>query len=146
MQLNNLSKTKNQKRVRRIGRGGKRGTFSGRGVKGQKSRAGRKMRPEWRDVLKRIPKRRGYKFKSVAERPSILNLSQIDRFFKEGELVSATSLLNKNLIDKIKGRTPEVKILGDGELNKKLDFKGVAVSQSAKAKIEKAGGKILEAN
>jgi ribosomal protein L15 len=53
-------------------------------------------------------------------------------------------LLNKNIINKIKGRMPEVKILGDGELGKKLDFVGVSVSQSVKVKIEKAGGKISQ--
>jgi large subunit ribosomal protein L15 len=153
MQINNLIETKNpfgpssgrrQKTKRRIGRGGKRGTYSGRGLKGQKSRAGRKLRPEWRDVLKRIPKRRGYKFKSIRQKPSVLNLGQLDKFFKEGELINLASLLNKNLIYKIKGRIPAVKILADGELNKKIDFKGVAVSQSARAKIEKAGGTISQ--
>ncbi len=123
MQLNQISSIKKQKTGRRIGRGGKRGTYSGRGVKGQKSRAGRKLRPEWRDVLKRIPKKRGYKFKSIQEKPSVLNLGQLDKFFKEGELINENSLLSKGLIAKIKGGMPEVKILGDGEINKKLEFK-----------------------
>ncbi len=143
MQLHQISPTRIQKTKRRIGRGGKRGTFSGRGVKGQKARAGRKMRPEWRDVLKRIPKRRGYKFKSISQKPQILNLGQINNHFKENELVAPGTLLSGGLINKIKGRLPEVKILGSGELNKKLDFRGVKISASAKAKIEKAGGKIL---
>ncbi len=142
MQLNQISSIKKQKTARRIGRGGKRGTYSGRGVKGQKSRAGRKLRPEWRDVLKRIPKKRGYKFKSIQEKPSVLNLGQLDKFFKEGELINENSLLSKGLIAKIKGGMPEVKILGDGEINKKLEFKGLKFSESAKAKVEKAGGKI----
>ena len=73
MQLHQLS-SQNQKRAKRVGRGGKRGTYSGKGVKGQKARAGRKLRPEWRDALKRIPKRRGYKFKSIKSRPAVLNL------------------------------------------------------------------------
>ncbi|MBU1102220.1 50S ribosomal protein L15 [Patescibacteria group bacterium] len=142
MQLHQISPTKKQKSKRRVGRGGKRGTYSGRGVKGQKSRAGRKMRPEWRDVLKRIPKRRGYKFKSIQEKPCILNLGDLNSAFKENELITAGVLLNKGLINKIKGRMPEVKILGDGELNKKLDFKGLKMSASAKSKIERAGGKV----
>lgn len=125
-----------------MGRGGKRGTFSGRGVKGQKSRAGRKLRPEWRDVLKRIPKRRGYRFKSLEKKPQVVNLEQLNRAFGENELVSARTLLNKGLIIKIKDRVPEIKILGSGELNKKLDFKGLAMSQGAKQKIIKAGGLI----
>lgn len=143
MQLNQLSKTKKQKIARRVGRGGKRGTYSGRGVKGQKARAGRKMRPEWRDVLKRIPKRRGYKFKSLKEKPVVFNLGQLNNIFNEGDLVNTGVLLNKGLINKIKGKVPQVKILGEGELLKRLDFKGILMSASAKEKIEKAGGKIL---
>jgi large subunit ribosomal protein L15 len=142
MQLHQISSQKNQKNKKRVGRGGKHGTFSGRGVKGQKSRAGRKLRPEWRDVLKRIPKRRGYRFKSLQVKPQVVNLEQLNHAFKENELVSARTLLNKGLIIKIKDRAPKIKILGSGELNKKLDFKGLAMSQGAKQKITKAGGLI----
>lgn len=142
MQIHQIGNTQKQKGRRRIGRGGKRGTYSGRGVKGQKARAGRKLRPEWRDVLKRIPKRRGYRFKSIKTKPAVLNLNDLNSIFKEGEIVTVSVLANKGLINKIKGKTPAVKILGDGQLNKKLDFKGVAVSKSAREKIEKAGGKI----
>lgn len=146
MQLHQLLPTKKQKSKKRIGRGGKRGTYSGRGIKGQKARAGRKLRPEWRDTLKRIPKRRGYRFKSIKERPAVLNLDRLDPFFKDGDLITPAILQQKGLIVKIKGRIPVVKILGDGELTKKLDFKGLKVSQSAREKIEKAGGKLIEAN
>jgi len=142
MRINQLSKNKNNRTKKRVGRGGKHGTYSGRGLKGQKSRAGRKLRPEWRDSLKRIPKRRGYRFKSIAARHWILNLDLIVKNFGENELVDAASLLKKGLVDKIKGRMPEIKILGDGELTKKLDFKGIMVSAGARAKIEKAGGVI----
>ena len=143
MQLNQFKKSQSQKLKRRVGRGGKRGTYSGRGVKGQKSRAGRKLRPEWRDALKKIPKHRGYKFKSIQKMTEILNLVVLDRTFKENELVTVSALLNKGLVGKIKGRLPQVKILGGGELSKKLDFKGLVISKSAKEKIEKAGGKIM---
>jgi len=142
MQLNQLSPAKKQKNKKRVGRGGKRGAYSGRGIKGQKARAGRKLRPEWRDVLKRIPKRRGYNFKNIRNKPAILNLGQLS-IFKEGELVTVAALLSRGLISKIKGRAPEVKILGEGELTQKLDFKGLKVSAGAKEKIEKAGGEII---
>ena len=142
MQLNQITATKYQKKSQRVGRGGKRGTYSGRGIKGQRSRAGRKLRPEWRDVLKRIPKLRGYRFKSIKTRPAVLSLADLNKNFKENEMITAGALLNKGLIGKIKGRMPEVKILGSGELSKKFDLKGIAVSAAAKAKIEKAGGKI----
>lgn len=142
MQLHQLLSTQKQKTKKRVGRGGKRGTYSGRGIKGQKARAGRKLRPEWRDVLKRIPKKRGYKFKSIKEKPTILNLNKLNAIFKDGDLLTPAVLLQRDLIAKMKGRMPEVKILGEGELTKKLDFKGLKVSQSAREKIEKAGGKI----
>ncbi len=142
MQLHQLSPIKKQKTKKRVGRGGKRGTYSGRGIKGQKARAGAKIRPAWRDLIKQIPKKRGYKFKPVSKKPAIVNLGAINKFFNEGEIVSLQSLLQKRLISKIKGRLPEVKILGEGEINKKLTFKGLETSEGAKKKIEKAGGAI----
>lgn len=142
MQLHQLSSIQKQKVRKRVGRGGKRGTYSGRGIKGQKARAGRKLRPEWRDVLKRIPKRRGYRFRGAKEQSVVLNLGKLDQFFKDGDLVTPDVLFKKGLVVKTKGRTPLIKILGDGALTKKLDFKGFQISQGAKEKIEKAGGKI----
>ena len=56
--INEIKRAHALKGKRRVGRGGKRGTYSGRGIKGQKSRSGRKLRPEWRDALKSIPKKR----------------------------------------------------------------------------------------
>ncbi|MBI4709119.1 MAG: 50S ribosomal protein L15 [Candidatus Portnoybacteria bacterium] len=143
MQLHQIRSTNKQKTKKRVGRGGKRGTFSGRGVKGQKSRAGAKIRPEWRDLVKQTPKMRGYKFRSTQTKPLIINLGFLGKFFKEGEIVSIKSLLERKLISRIKGRMPEVKILGDGEIKKKLSFKGLQISQSAKEKVEKAGGNII---
>lgn len=64
MQLNQLKPKIKNKNSKRVGRGGKRGAYSGKGLKGQKSRAGRKIRPQIRDIIKRIPKKRGYRFKS----------------------------------------------------------------------------------
>lgn len=135
MQFHQLfSKTKYRK-SKRIGRGGKRGTYSGRGIKGQKARAGHKIRPAMRDILKKIPKLRGYKFKSFQARPAIVNLGDIAKKFKVGDTVSPESLLKVGLVSRIKGRIPEVKILGSGEIAKKLQFKNVQFSASAKEKI-----------
>lgn len=64
MQLNDLKPIHKNKKRKRVGRGGKRGTYSGRGQKGQLSRAGRKLKPVIREIIKRYPKLRGYKFKS----------------------------------------------------------------------------------
>ena len=121
----------------RIGRGGKRGTYSGRGIKGQKARAGHRIRPAERDILKRIPKLRGYKFRSFRQKPAIVNLQDLEKIFKKGETVSPESLLQKRLVRRFRGRTPMVKILGKGMLTSSLVFKGVLFSKTAKEKIKK---------
>ena len=133
MQLHQLKPIHKQKKKKRVGRGGKRGTYSGKGVKGQKSRAGRKMRPELRDFIKKIPKKRGYRFKPGLK-PQIVNLKDLDKNFKDNDIVSPQALLKKGLIDKVKGRMPEVKILGTGKLSKKLQVKNCKISKS----VEKA--------
>lgn len=142
MQLHQIKPIQRQKSRKRVGRGGKRGTYSGRGIKGQKARAGAKIRPAWRDLVKQIPKRRGYKFKPLKEKPIVINLGVLDKFFKEGEVISSQSLLKKRLISKIKGRAPKVKILGEGEITKKLTFKELDISEGAREKIGKVGGNI----
>jgi len=132
VQLHNLfSKTKNRKK-RRIGRGGKRGTYSGRGIKGQKARAGHRIRPAERDILKKIPKLRGYKFKSFHVKPVVVSLRNLENKFKIGEKVTPEALWKAGLVHKIKGRIPKVKILGRGESNTKFIFKDVILSHSAK--------------
>jgi len=65
MQLHQIQSIHKSKTKKRVGRGGKRGTYCGRGIKGQKSRAGVKIRPAARDLIKKIPKMRGYKFKRI---------------------------------------------------------------------------------
>lgn len=142
MQLHQLHPKNKLKKRKRIGRGGKKGAYSGRGIKGQKSRAGAKIRPAWRDLIKRLPKQRGVKFKSVFKKPLIINLADLEKKFREGEIVSSNTLLNKGLITKIKGRIPEVKILGEGEITKKIEIQDCRVSKSAKEKIEEAGGTV----
>lgn len=131
MQIHNVVPKTKLRVSRRIGRGGKRGTTSGRGTKGQKARAGAKFRPAEREVLKRIPKLRGYKFKSFRSQPAVVNLSALENAFKEGDTVSPVTLLAAGLIRNEKGKTPKVKILGGGELKKKLIFKDVVFSRSA---------------
>ncbi|MEK7578311.1 MAG: uL15 family ribosomal protein [Patescibacteria group bacterium] len=145
MQLHQLSPVHKLKRKKRIARGGKRGGYSGRGIKGQKSRAGAKIRPAIRDLMMKFPKQRGrakHAFKSLFFKPVILNLKDIEKKFKDGEIVSPKTLFKKRLISKKKGVLPEVKILGEGEILKKLAFQNILLSKSARAKIEKAKGSI----
>ena len=131
MQLHQIKPIHKQRRSKRVGRGGKRGTYSGRGIKGQKARAGRKLRPEIRDFIKKIPKQRGYRFKSFREKPAIVNLKDLEKNFQNNEVVSPETLLEKGLIAKVKGRMPEVKILGKGKLTKKLKIQNCRMSKSA---------------
>jgi large subunit ribosomal protein L15 len=127
---------------RRVGRGGTKGSYSGRGIKGQKSRAGRKMMPIVREIIKRYPKLKGYKAKNIENFFSILNLDVLEKKFEAGEIVNPKSLAEKRLTRRINGRASKVKILGTGELKKKLVFEDCFVSKSAREKIEKAGGTI----
>ena len=146
MQIHNLKPKHPLKSKKRIGRGGKRGTYSGKGVKGQKSRAGAKIRPEWRDVVKSIPKKKGYRQKPMIKKLGqdliVVNLDQINKNYQSGEVVSVNSLTKKEIIKVKKSIRPIVKILGRGEIGKKITIKDCSISDSAKNKIEKAGGKI----
>lgn len=138
MQSHNLSKSTGRKH-RRIGRGGKRGSFSGRGIKGQKSRAGRRIRPQIRDIIKKIHKRRGYKFRrGFVEKPAIVNLRDLEKKFNDGERVTAKLLAERGLVAAIGGKLPKVKILGSGNLTKKLEFdKNILMSESVKKHVGK---------
>jgi len=140
MQTHQLKRPKNQKKHRRVGRSGKRGNYCGRGISGQNARSGSSRRLAILDLIKKIPKLRGvparrYKKQGVKQYKTIyqvVNLDVLERKFKEGETVSPQTLLEKKLVRRIKGRTPKVKILGRGELNKKMIFEGVEKSKNVK--------------
>ncbi|OGG76520.1 hypothetical protein A2950_02035 [Candidatus Kaiserbacteria bacterium RIFCSPLOWO2_01_FULL_55_19] len=146
MQLHTLSpRTKNRKNPP-VGRGGKRGKTSGRGGKGQTARAGHKIRPEVRDLIKKLPKRRGHgknrarSVKTNRIRVSVVNLGALDAVFSAGETVSPATLLARGLVRRAKGRAPIVKILGTGSLTKALTIDGCTLSVSALAALTAAGG------
>lgn len=115
----------------RVGRGGKRGTMSGKGQKGQKSRAGHRIRPAQRDLIQRLHKLRGTKNKPHEADLEVLNV---------GDLVNVAK--DKMVSEKVLGKM--VKILGDGEIKTAITVDGLPTSKSAKEKIEKAGGKVIE--
>jgi len=143
MQLHQLKPIHKRKRKKRIGRGGKRGTYAGRGIKGQRARAGAKFQPMIREMIKKYPKLRGYRQKVRKKIQVEINMTTLEEKFKSGEEVNPKILIERGIIRKIKGRVPQVKILGKGELKKKLTIESCQVSKGAKEKIEKAGGKIL---
>ena len=145
MQLNQLKrKTKNKKRGI-VGRGGKRGKTSGRGTKGQNARAGNKRRPEFRDIIKKLPKMRGRGRNlntPTQERPVAVKLSVIETHFSAGDTVNPAILFERGLIRSRHGRAPKVTIVSDGELTKKISFSKCRVTASARGKIDKAGGTV----
>lgn len=149
MQTNTLKAKTKRTTSTRVGRGGKRGKTSGRGTKGQNARAGHKKRPEMRDLLKKLPKLRGHgknrarTVRTDRVRFVPVNLVSLEAAFSSGDVVTSETLLKAGLIKKVSGRMARPKILGSGELTKKLEVSGIPVSASAKAAIEKAGGSVL---
>ncbi len=114
----------------RVGRGGKRGTTSGHGTKGQKSRAGRRIRPGWRDLLQRTPKLRGIGNTPRSAKFPVKNLRDLAAY-------PAGAALTRKTFGGM------IKILGEGKLAHAITVKGLPVSASAKKKIEAAGGKVI---
>ncbi len=148
MQLHELQPTAPRKVARRIGRGGKRGKMSGAGHKGQTARTGNSTRPEMRDFIKKLPKLRGHgknRARTVnAEkvRPVVINVAALETAFEAGATVTPKTLVSAGVISAVAKRAPMVKILGNGELKKKFVIEDCQVSQSAKTKIEAAGGSV----
>lgn len=150
MQLHEIKPTTKKKPRKRIGRGGKKGTYSGKGQKGQKSRSGVGIKPGFRGgdtpLWKLFPKLRGStkKLKKTKKRgfmlrrtkPLVVNLKDLDEHFKDGDTVNIKTLKEKKLITTTRRKLKRgVKILGQGELKKKLKYEGVTVSKSASKKI-----------
>jgi large subunit ribosomal protein L15 len=144
---NNISPAPGSRHAsKRVGRGtgSGHGTYSGRGCKGQKSRAGnRKMRPGFEGgqlpLIKRLPEKRGFTniFRTEYSLVSINDLNK----FKSGSKVTPEDLLAAGMI---KSLARPVKILADGEIDHPITVKANKFSNSAKAKIEAAGGKVEE--
>ena len=153
MNLNQLKSNTKRKLAKRVGRGGKRGTYSGKGTKGQKSRAGSYVRPGFRGGDNRLwqlfPKLRGATHKSGGagnnaphvkhryfqlrhDKIKVLNLDFFNKF-EDGQEITLELLGRK-----------DVKILAEGQLKKKLEFKGFKFSKSAREKILKSGSTINE--
>jgi large subunit ribosomal protein L15 len=132
--------------LQRIGRSGKRGSYSGRGQKGQRSRSGHRIRPAERDIILKLPKMRGFRNKPKRDVPEVFNLGMISSKFKSHAKAGATLELNRALLQSAKLISKDykgiIKILGTGDIAFPIAIKGFEISASAKAKIEKAGGKV----
>ena len=135
MQIHQVKPKNKLKKRKRVGRGGKRGTYSGKGLKGQKSRSGRVSYPVIREYIKKYPKLRGYRFNTISDKTAVVNIGVLDKFFDNDSVITPKALLDKRLVRRIKGRMPKVKILGKGEITKNLIIKDCEISKTAKEKI-----------
>src|ERR1700733_2310669 len=98
MQLTELKRKTANKGAKRVGRGGGRGKTSGRGTKGQKARAGHRIRPDVREKVKKLPKLRGYQFKSIQAKALVVNVAALERAFAAGDSITPKILLDRGLV------------------------------------------------
>jgi len=145
LKLSNLKPQRGSKRRTKVvgrGVGSGHGTFSGRGAKGQKARAGSSIPIGFEGgrmpLHRQLPKRRG--FTSHIPKAVVIDFQLLESKFNAGDIVNPKVLFNKGLVG---SATDKVKILANGELKKKLTFEKVEISKKAQAMIEKAGGKII---
>ena len=139
MQINSLKLKNRRKKRKTIGRGGKKGTYSGKGNKGQKARSGAKVDPLFEGgrstLIDHMKKKRG--FKALNCKKAIINLENISKKFKSGDLVSAESLIKAGLVDKMEAKNG-IKVLGGKDIKIKLAFdKKILLSKSVKETVEK---------
>jgi large subunit ribosomal protein L15 len=129
-----------RRKRKRVGRGGKRGTYSGRGLKGQKSRSGGKSGLKQKGLqrtIRQMPKTKG--FRSKKKKAVVVKLSSLSKFFQTGETVSPLTLAKAGLIN---DNQSAVKILSTGKVTKSLKVKNCDLSTGARKAIEEAGGEI----
>lgn len=140
MYIHEIKSSGFKKKTKRVGRGGKRGTYSGRGQKGQKARSGHRIRPAERDLLIRIPKLRGIKNKPKSDAPLAISLTRLASLAaRMGGTVSKETLFDLGVL---RNKRSAVKILNTGSISVPVEVKGIPVSEAARAKISAAGGSV----
>lgn len=134
LKVKSSAKTKPKKRV---GRGGKRGSFSGRGIKGQKARSGHRIRPAERDLIQRLPKLRGFKNRRLGNSLTLTldKLNNLQSKVVSIPILKKAGVLNQNF----RGR---IKIVARGKIEKPITIVGIPVSAAASEMIRAAGGAI----
>ncbi len=142
MQVHQLQPKHISKDRKIVGRGGKKGTYSGKGGKGQTARAGRKLVPIIRELIKRYPKLKGYRSFAMEDTARVVSIQMLQKHVTDGDVITPDYLIQKGMVRMIKGKTPSIKILGKGEFTKKVTIQNCSVSVSAKTAIEKAGGSV----
>ena len=146
MQIHTLKLKKRQKK-KSVGRGGKKGTYSGRGNKGQKARSGVSIDPLFEggrsSLIDRMKKIRG--FKSIKSKNLIVDVVRLGQKFKDQETVSSETLIQKGFFDKMETQGRKIKILGNAPIKIKLKIgPRILMSAAAKSAIEAAGGEITK--
>src|SRR3989338_5257086 len=119
-----------------------RGLVAGGAVRTICELAGRKMVPIIRELIKRYPKLKGYRSFVLEDTTAIINLDILNKNTKDKDIINPENLVKRGIINAVKGKVPEVKILGNGKLDKKLVIENCKVSIPAKEAIEKAGGAV----
>ena len=142
MQIHEISTIKKTKK--RIGRGGKRGTYSGKGMKGQKSRSGGNVDPLFEGgrttLIQKMKKNRG--FKSPHAKRITVSLARLDALYKDGDVVSTKTLIEKKVF-RTKTVGNGIKIVATGDISKKLIIdEEIRSTIVARKKIEEVGGKV----
>ena len=137
MQIHQVTPKTKSRKGKYIGRGGKRGTYSGRGIKGQKAREREENEAGDKRLDKEIAQKRGYRFKSFQKDSAIVNLDALNKKMADNSEITSKILVENGLVKTLGGKFPAVKILGKGEISKKFSVSGCLLSKSAKEKIEK---------
>lgn len=137
MQIHSLKLKNKRKKRKTIGRGGKKGTTSGKGSKGQKARSGAHVDPLFEGgrstLIDHMKKKRG--FRAYREKKTIVQMTEVEKKFKNGDKINANSLKKAGLIGKII-KESRIKILGTGKKEFIIE-KGIALSASCKKNFKK---------
>lgn len=136
--------TRKRKRIGR-GLGSGHGTYSTRGMKGQRARSGGSKGLKlkgMKQMLLRIPKLRG--FKSIHSKSFAVNVGILNDHFEDGQTVNLATLRERGIFGGSASEKISIKILAGGDVKKKLIIEGCALSSAARQKIEKAGGSVKE--
>ncbi len=139
MELHNLKPNTGNRGKKRIGRGGKRGTYSGRGQKGQHAHAGRRIPSSVRETLSKFPKFRGSRNRRRSTPVLEIHLNRLGSYADGEGKLSMQIFLERGFI---KSLSEKVKILSGGEPSGAFTIEGIPVSKGARAKIEAKGGAV----
>ena len=144
MQINDLKIKEYRKKKKQVGRGGKKGTYSGKGNKGQKARSGAHVDPLFEGgrstLIDHMKKKRG--FKALDKKLATVSLFKLENKFENGTVINKEALIKSKIIDRIDAEKG-IKILGGDKITKKFTItKEIKLSASAKEAIEKSGGTI----